>query len=223
MLVMNAFRGRKLSYSVGQSLLLTVAVIAISFLGAKLLYYMEEPRELLQNGFRFGGVSFFGSVFLVPAAMLLVARLCKKDYDRIMDFLAPSLMLMLAILRVGCYLSACCEGVMIDISGQTVRFPAQLVECGYDILLMIGLLLYERLWKNHGRLYPLIMVHYGVFRFFLEFLRNTPKEWLGFSHGQWFSVISVCIGGCLMVRLGKREKKAQRKVKSAKKGQKAKK
>lgn len=78
---------------------------------------------------------------------------------------------------------------------------------------MFGLLLYERFWKNQGRLYPFIMVYYGVFRFFLEFLRNTPKEWLGFSHGQWFAVASLAIGSYLLIRMGKKDRKqAKRKI-----------
>lgn len=217
MLVMNVFRGMAKKYSVGGSLLLTLSVIAISFLGAKILYYIEEPRVLLQSGIRFGGVSFFGSVFLVPLLMLPVAKLFKKEYRSVMDFLSPSLMLMLAVLRVGCFLSGCCEGVMVEVSGNRFRFPAQLTECVFDILLMVGLLLYERFWNNKGRLYPFIMVYYGVFRFFLEFLRNTPKEWLGFSHAQWFAVIAVCVGGYLLNYYGKLDRKAKSKVLRSKK------
>lgn len=211
MLALNAFRGKKEGFLLWQSLLYTVAVIVISFLGAKTLYYIEEPQILMESGLRFTGVSFFGSVFLVPLAMWPVARLVKKDYHALMDFLSPSLMLMLAVLRVGCFLTDCCEGVMVDYMDSSFRFPAQLTECGYDILLMIGLLLYERFWDNQGRLYPFIMVYYGVFRFLLEFLRNTPKEWLGFSHGQWFAVISVIIGSCFLVRLGKLDRQKNKK------------
>lgn len=217
MLVLNAFRGKKKGYPIWQSLLLTVAVIIISFVGAKILYYMEEPQILMESGLRFAGVSFFGSVFLVPLAMWPVARLSKKGYHSLMDFLAPSLMLMLAVLRVGCFMTGCCEGVLVDYAGGSFRFPAQLTECAYDVLLMIGLLLYERFWSNQGRLYPFIMVYYGAFRFLLEFLRNTPKEWLGFSHGQWFAVVSIGIGSYLLVRLGKIDrKKAKRKIVHAK-------
>ena len=213
MLLLNVFRGKKKNTPVWQALLLTLLVIVVSFVGAKILYYIEEPHVLLAKGVRLDGVSFFGSVFFVPLAMLPIAKLCKKPYPVLMDFLSPSLMLMLAVLRIGCYLTGCCEGVMVDAFGESFRFPAQIVECVYDILLMFGLLLYERFWKNQGRLYPFIMVYYGVFRFFLEFLRNTPKEWLGFSHGQWFAVASLAIGSYLLIRMGKKDRKqAKRKI-----------
>ena len=81
----------------------------------------------------------------------------------------------------------------------------------------VMLTFYEKFWDNTGRLYFFIMVYYGVFRFFLEFLRNTPKDWIGFSHGQWFAIISVCVGGYMLYYLGKRDKKLAKKAQCASK------
>lgn len=210
MLVMNCFRGKRKGTKPLNSVLLTLCVVAISFIGAKMLYYIEQPSVLLSSGIRFGGVSFFGSVFLVPSAILLLARILKQDYYKLMDFISPSLMLMLAVLRVGCYLSDCCGGVRLYVGDISFVFPAQITECVIDILIMFGLLLYEKFWETTGRLYFFIMVYYGVFRFILEFLRDTPKDWLGFSHGQCFAVISVCVGGYMLYYLGKRDKETSK-------------
>lgn len=211
MLVMNCFRGRKKDVKILKAVLITIIVVAISFLGAKILYYIEQPHILLSNGLRFSGVSFFGSVYLVPVLMIIVAKLFKQNYYELMDFVSPSLMLMLAVLRIGCYLSDCCGGVMLNVSGENFRFPAQITECVIDILIMFGLLLYEKFWKNKGRQYFLIMVYYGAVRFVLEYLRDTPKDWLGLSHGQCFAVISVLIGGYMLYYLGKQDKISQKK------------
>ena len=43
-------------------------------------------------------------------------------------------------------------------------------------------------------LYPVFIGVYGLFRFFLEFIRATEKGFLGFSNGQWFALLAVIIG-----------------------------
>ncbi len=211
MLIMNFFRGRSLGMKCIHSCLLTVLAVTISFFGAKVLYYIENPKILLQSGIRPGGVSLFGAVFAVPIFMYLGCKAARKPYGRIMDFLTPSLLLILAVLRVGCFVSDCCGGIAVVFAGVYVeKFPTQITECVCDLLILAGLLLYERFWKNEGRLYGFFMVYYGILRFLLEFLRDTLKESLYLSHGQWFSLISVCIGGYMLQRMGKLDRKKRR-------------
>ena len=217
MFVLNCFRGKRKNIGIIKAVLLTFGAIAISFIGAKILYYIENPQKLITNGLRFDGVSFFGSVFLVPVAMCLLAKAFRMDYYRLLDYISPSLMLMLAVLRIGCLLTGCCGGVTMTTPLTTFVFPSQIVECVIDLLIMIGLLLYEKFWTTTGRLYFFIMVYYGVFRFLLEFFRDTPKDWMGLSHGQWFAVISVCVGGYMLAYLGKRDKAQAKKSRYAKK------
>lgn len=211
MIIINLIRGKKLELKGYISFILTIAVVIISFLGAKILYYLENPSVLIRNGFQLGGVSFFGSVFLVPVLMYFICKIAKLSYYKVMDFLSPSLMIMLAVLRIGCLISGCCGGCAVTFAGIYVeKFPTQITECICDLLILSGLLFYERMWKNEGRLYFFIMVYYGVVRFFIEFLRDTPKDWLYMSHGQWFSIVSVCIGGYMLHKLGKLERKKNR-------------
>ena len=208
MIIMNCIRAKKKTLKQYQSVLLTITVVLISFLGAKILYYMEQPKILLESGIRFGGVSFFGSVFLVPVIMMVICKKTKLSYHRTMDFLSPSLMLMLAILRVGCLISDCCGGTSVVFAGVYVeKFPTQITECVFDLLILAGILIYEKYWQKEGRLYYFIMVYYGIIRFFIEFLRDTPKDWFYMSHGQWFSIISVCAGGWMLRKIGRQERK----------------
>ena len=46
------------------------------------------------------------------------------------------------------------------------------------------------------------MLTYGVLRFFVEFLRDTPKDWVTLSHGQWFSLAAIIISAGIFVRKG---------------------
>lgn len=208
MLVINSFRNRKFGLKLYLSWILTVLVVLVSVLGAKILFYMENPMALMNRGVRLGGVSFFGAIFCVPLVMYLICRTVKLPYGAVMDFLSPSLMLVLAVLRIGCFVNGCCGGISLMFAGVYVsQFPTQLTECVCDLLILAGLLFYEHFWEKEGRLYYFIMLYYGIVRFFLEFVRDTPKDWLFMSHGQWFSILSVCIGGYMLQRLGKLERK----------------
>ncbi len=211
MIVLNCYRSKKREFTMLSTIPLTLFIVISSFLGAKILYYLEDIPNLINNGIQLGGVSFFGSMFFLPITMISIARIFKLDYYSLMDFVSPSLMLMLAVLRIGCYISECCGGITLNVSGSTFVFPTQITECVIDLIILIGLLLYERYWETTGRLYFFIMTYYGVFRFFLEFLRDTPKNWLGLSHGQWFAIISVAIGGYMLNYLGKRDRKLAKK------------
>ena len=206
----NCFRGKKQKKKTGTVFAMTLFFILVSLAGAKILYYLENISVLMTRGIRLNGVSFFGAVFLAPLGGLLATKITGEKWRDLMDFYTPSLVLMLAVLRVGCYVSGCCGGISVTLGGIYISvFPAQLTECAGDLLILAGLLLYEKYWDRTGRLYPFFMVYYGCLRFLLEFVRDTSKNLLGMSHGQWFSVIAVIIGGWLLHRFGKNDKKEE--------------
>lgn len=206
--VMNLLRHKKIDCKKWQIVLVTVLSLIFSLLGAKILFYLENPHTLLEQGVRLGGVSFFGALFFVPIAFYGVAKIMGISYGKLMDFVSPSLMFMLTVLRLGCYFSGCCGGIAVYFAGEYLeQFPTQITEVVFDLLILIGLLLYEKFWDNYGRLYCFIMLYYGLVRFFLEFLRDTQKNWLGMSHGQWFAIISVIVSGYFLNRLAKMDRK----------------
>ena len=51
--------------------------------------------------------------------------------------------------------------------------------------------------KAEGKLYAVFLAGYGILRFFVEFLRDTPKGLLGLGDGQWLAILAVLI--CLFV------------------------
>ena len=77
MLILNAVRGKRRGMKWYVSGALTIAVVAVSFLGAKILYYLENPSVLAGSGVKLGGVYFFGSVFIVAAVMYFLFRIWK--------------------------------------------------------------------------------------------------------------------------------------------------
>lgn len=208
MLGYNIYRSAKHGKKTTETLIMTVFLILTSLVGAKILYYMENISVLFEKGIALNGVSFFGAVFLTPLGVLAVSQIKGEQWKTEMDFYTPSLILMLAVLRIGCFVSGCCGGKAVTLAGYYIsHFPTQLTECVGDLLILGGLLLYERFWTKKGRLYPFFLVYYGILRFVLEFARDTAKDWMGMSHGQWFSMIAIAVGGYLLYSFGKKERK----------------
>lgn len=183
-----AAKRTRYTMSVWQCALFTWLLTATGVAGAKLLFALE-------NGLRsWDGVSFFGSVFLIPILMPLIGLLFRLKPGQTMDLCAPCVAIMIAVLRVNCFLSGCCGGLFVQIGYSGFRWPTQSMDSIGNVLILMWLLQKEEDGKQKNIQYPLFMICYGIMRFLLEFLRDTPKNWLCLSHGQWFSIASVILG-----------------------------
>lgn len=188
MFICVAFRRRVYGLSILHCAVFTLLLTAAGVAGAVLLYAIE-------NGFSaWNGVSFFGSVFLIPVVMPIIGLLFRQRPGQTMDICAPCVAIMIACLRISCFLTGCCGGWTMCIEGLCFAWPTQMLDSIGDLMIMVWLLQREEKNKAFGTLYPLFMVLYSTMRFFLEFLRDTPKDWLLLSHGQWFSALAVLIG-----------------------------
>jgi phosphatidylglycerol:prolipoprotein diacylglycerol transferase len=114
------------------------------------------------------------------------------------DAFAPLLPLALAIIRIGCFLSADAYGRPTDswiamwlpnVHGvYAMRYPAQLVSLGMNLLLAGVLFGFEaytqrrgkpRGWPFPGFLFLLYVELYCLGRFYFEFWRDDMYPWLG--------------------------------------------
>lgn len=169
------------------SLLLTLCGIG----GAKLLYVLENLQEPLSATLLSGGVSFFGSVYLIPLVMPLLGRLFRLNDTQTLDLCGPCVAVMIGFIRVGCFLNGCCGGQNVWLSNYHWIWPTQAMESIGDFIIFAKLAQYAQRQKYPGLLYPLFMLSYSSLRFFVEFLRNTPRPWFGLSHGHRFSLIAL--------------------------------
>ena len=169
--------------AVSFSLMLTVS----GLVGTKLLYVLENWEETLRDGLTLGGQSFFGALFLVPFAVALFGKVFRLHPLESMDLSAPPVIFILMCMRIGCMMNGCCGGIWCG----TFQIPAQFLEATVDAIIFVYLLYIENSERGKNKLYPLLMFFYGIARFFLEFIRDTTKDWAGMSHGQWFSLIAI--------------------------------
>jgi phosphatidylglycerol:prolipoprotein diacylglycerol transferase len=90
--------------------------------------------------------------------------------------------------RIGCFLHGCCLGVACEPAWYSVRdatgvarWPASLVEAGFNLAAAAVLYALFRKGAWRGQLFHVYLIAYGAFRFGHEFLRDTPRV------GQWWS------------------------------------
>jgi phosphatidylglycerol---prolipoprotein diacylglyceryl transferase len=112
------------------------------------------------------------------------------------DWFAAFVPLSISVGRVGCLMHGCCQGSDISLPWLgNVTWPAVEVEIGFNFL---AVLLFWVLRKRNaltGQHFHLYLMAYGVFRFFHEFVRASPK--FGWLSG--YQVIALCLlvfGGC---------------------------
>lgn len=180
--------------------ILTAVLLAIfGYIGAKILYIIENLSDIKAYGITSTGVSFFGTVFFMPVFIIFIALLFKKKIIDFLDYCTPSGLVMLTCVRLGCFMNGCCKGITIWFLNRPVIIPAQLIECMFDILLLEIILRLEKHVFFKGKIYALFMGGYGIIRFGVEFIRDTPKNILHLSNGQWFS--GYCIIICIIALL----------------------
>lgn len=174
----------------------TLLLTAVGVAGAMLLYFLESGS--------FGGVSFYGSVFLIPLLMPLVGLFFRMKPGQTMDICGPCVAIMIGCMRVNCVLNGCCGGWEMCLGNFCFSWPTQAMDSIADFAIMLWLLRLEKEKRAEGTLYPRFMVAYSIMRFFLEFLRETPKEWFYLSHGQWFALAAILAAAVWLAAVNRR-------------------
>ena len=116
------------------------------------------------------------------------------------ELLIAATLLMLACIRIGCFMNGCCYGRETDgplgvlFPGHTTKvIPTQLIESAFLFVLFAVLLVLILRYKR-GNLPMLVYLYaYSVFRFVLEFFRGDDRgEFLGgITPSQWQSVFML--------------------------------
>ena len=171
-------RKRKYNINWGEVLIVIFVIGIIGYVGASLGSYLSYGSWL--------GIRFYGKALVVTAALLVIAKICKKS-NSIMDFYAPIDICALIIMKVNCLRADCCSGIELYVnkSGEIVRFPSQLAELVVAILIFLLVLCLEIKAKCNGYRYYIYLLAYGSTRLVFDFFRSDP--------GKAISVVAVDI------------------------------
>lgn len=179
----------KYQISKWKGLVATIALTATGTTGTFCMYFIE-------NG-HFGGLSFYGAVFLVPIVFTVVAPLLRIPYGEITDLCAVGECIMLALMKVHCILGGCCIGreLFTTKEGMVIRIPSRTMEILAALVIFAVLYTWVLKHKKNGVLYPWYLILYGNIRFVLNIFREAwvTKEML-LPFGNIWSLVAITIG-----------------------------
>jgi prolipoprotein diacylglyceryltransferase len=141
-----------------------------------------------------------GAVIVATLTLAVAARLIGRGTAEVLDTTAVAIPLGAAIVRIGCFLAECCEGVVTALpigialhEGDLARHPVQL----YESILEAGLafvLTRRRGWSRPGQQFAASIAGMSALRFVTEFVRDNEK-YSGLSLAQWvvLPVGALCV------------------------------
>lgn len=181
---------------------------------------LDQPwRLLIEESIFHSGIVYYGGLL---GYLLFVRVLCKvrnTSFDTLSDILAMGIPLFHCIGRIGCFFAGCCYGIESDSwiaipyklygsNDWTYRIPVQLIEACFEfvLFLVIHSLFYrkEKTVGTEGKLLPLYLICYAVFRLIIEVWRGDELRgvWGSISFSQIISIFLIlslilkkCIGG----------------------------
>ncbi|MFO1520163.1 MAG: prolipoprotein diacylglyceryl transferase family protein [bacterium] len=183
---------------------LQIVTLVAAIIGAKLaalsgdhfwpVVPLQNWSQLVVSGRSILGGLLFGHLAAEAAKPIVGYRLPPNDR------FAALLPFSIAIGRVGCLLAGCCRGLphqgllSITYSDGIPRHPEPAYEIAFQLAVGFFFLFLVRRKLFVGRVFSLYLVLYGLFRFFTEFIRETPKIYGSYSFYQMLCVAMVAIG-----------------------------
>ena len=187
------------SYAILQLLTLFGAIVGakLAFLSGDLDWPFASVSlsQVILSGRSITGGLVGGFLFAEGGKVLLHYRELPNDW------FATKLPLSIGVGRVGCVLAGCCRGVPGEYplgfvySDGVPRFPAQLAELLFQVAAFGAAYTLYRRGALRGRIFASYMVAYGLFRFVIEGLRETPKRDFGVRLSV-YQVLSVVLVAC---------------------------
>jgi phosphatidylglycerol:prolipoprotein diacylglycerol transferase len=210
------YRARRLCLNHERIFALTFWSLIGGLLGAKLLYYITQIREILSNPEILLNVSdgfvVYGGIIGGILAGFLYCKKAKLNFLQYFDLVIPSVALAQGFGRIGCFLAGCCYGAETTspwgivfhesaFAPNGVRLvPTQLISSGLDFLNFFVLLILAGKKKADGQIAGFYLIFYSAGRFVLEFFRGDLIRGSvgGLSTSQFISIFTFAVG-CVIV------------------------
>ena len=220
--VLLGFTRKHTRFSEDQALSAALWAIIMGFVGAKVLFWLVEIKQViadpsyLLHTLREGFV-FYGALIGGLGGVAIYALIKKLPFFSLTDYFIPALVLGHAFGRIGCFFAGCCYGMQCDTPISIVfptggaapagvpLLPTQLMESAFLFLLCAFLVWRLTKKKSFGTVSGWYMVLYGAWRFTIEFFRSDERGFVGALSTSQFISIFVFLGGVallLLVKLG---------------------
>ena len=173
-----------------------------AFIGAKLAFLFAEGWMYLDHTQRIpillSGKSIVGALPGGWAGVEIVKK--SMGYKSITgDRFATIIPIPLILGRIGCLHAGCCTGIIFSFG----KWPSVQMEIAFQALAMIALWIMRKRSILPGQHFHIYLIEYGFFRFLHEFLRATPKPFLGLS-GYQIIALALAVAAILAFRTRKK-------------------
>ena len=186
---------------------LSIYLIPISFIGARIYYILFNPNPYIENpievfNIRNGGLAIYGGII---AGIITCYVFCKKrkiNFLDLLDYLAPSLAIGQAIGRIGNFVNIEAYGTKTDNilrmriyenGNYTEVHPTFLYESLSTLLIFSVLMILIRKRKFKGEIVCIYFILYSFARFWIEGLRIDSLMFLNFRISQILSLAIFAI------------------------------
>ncbi len=217
---------RREGYDTDSVMDLIIILVLAGILGSRLLYIVAyQWQELLSNPLAvlslkngINGLVWYGAVILDVPLFIWYLRRKKYPLWNILDMFAPFVALGYAIVRIGCFLNGCCYGeitsstcgVVFSYVDSFTRYPTQLFSSFLNLLLFGLLLWYYPRRKYAGEVFVFYFLGYSIYRFLIEFMRESLINFGPFTMSQLISIAIFLIALLLHMYKKKQITKAKK-------------
>ena len=232
-ILVSLYLGKKRGYSLEDIFFTYLYGIIGLVVGGKLFYLLINFSSLWENrnvifsdpkvimNILSGGFVFYGGLIGGFAFAYLYSKQFKVSFNALLEVIVPSIPLIHAVGRLGCFSAGCCYGIHYEGPFSVIfhhspiaplgisLFPIQLFESFLNLMIFIVLFTFAKKLKSAHFLAGLYLILYSISRFHLEYLRGDIErgfQWL-LSTSQWISLILCALGVYLMVIDRKNRKK----------------
>jgi phosphatidylglycerol---prolipoprotein diacylglyceryl transferase len=193
-----------------QYFVLQMITFVSAIVGAKLAFLfgeyhwpfraVENWQQVIYSGRSIIGALIFGLLGAEIAKPLL--RYPLRPNDRF----AAKLPFAFAIGRIGCLMTGCCRGIPYDgfcavtYEDSIARHPVAAYEIVFQLIAGCVAVWLVKTQRMVGHVFSLYLIAYGTFRFWSEFVRDTPKTLASLSGYQWMSIVMILLGLVFMAQ-----------------------
>ena len=165
------------------AVLLSVVHVLVGVLCVKVFARMEGANS--------SAMSIFGAVFFMPVFYILGAKLFRRPLGEVCDLFAVPMIFTLFCSRFNCLKSGCCLGTIIP--GTTNRWPTREAEMIFYLIFLAIMIPRILKGKTKGKVYPIYMIAYGVFRGVVECFRESKTPGIFHLTHIW-CLVAIVIG-----------------------------
>lgn len=187
---------KKLGINEIAAILLAVLHTVVGLVSVKIFAFLEGTP---------GGQSLYGGIFFMPLVYYFGAKIFKRNISDVFDVFAIDMIFTMLCARINCLVAHCCLGLPIP-GTEGLCWPTRETEIVFYVALLVWLGRKVGKTKPAGTVYPLYMLSYGIFRFIIEWFRES-ENFIGIFHiSHIWSLVSIAVGGFIYYKIVKKPK-----------------